>query len=100
LQVFFQVFQTHVSSVSYAFKHMLQMFHLDVSKTERVSLLGDPPATAGPGLDEASRGGASSLRVGSGGAGDVQTTRVPTWVCETMDLALDKSIYYCIIIRN
>jgi hypothetical protein len=70
LHVFFQVFQTHVSSVSYVFKYMLQIFYLDVSKTDRVSLLGDPPAAAGPGLDKASRGGVSGLRVGSGGAGD------------------------------
>jgi hypothetical protein len=35
-QVLLQVFQIHVSSVSYVFRRMLQMFHLDVSKVERV----------------------------------------------------------------
>ena len=34
--VFLQVFQTHVLSVSSIFRYMLQMFHLNVSKVERV----------------------------------------------------------------
>jgi hypothetical protein len=33
---FFQVFQTHVSSVLSVFRHMSQMFYLDVSKVERM----------------------------------------------------------------
>jgi hypothetical protein len=37
---FLQVFQKHVSSVSSVFSYMLQMFHLDVSKVDRVLLLG------------------------------------------------------------
>jgi hypothetical protein len=32
--VFLQVFQMHVSSVSSAFKHMLQVLYLDVSKVD------------------------------------------------------------------
>jgi hypothetical protein len=35
-QVFFQVFQTHDSSVSSVFRHMLQVLHLDVLKIYRV----------------------------------------------------------------
>jgi hypothetical protein len=35
-QVFLQVFQTHVLSVSSDFIHMLQVLHLDVSKVYRV----------------------------------------------------------------
>ena len=34
--VFLQVFQRHVSSVSSAFRRMLQVLHLDVSKVNRV----------------------------------------------------------------
>jgi hypothetical protein len=37
-QVFFsfflQVFQTHVSNVSYAFRRILQVLHIDVSKVD------------------------------------------------------------------
>jgi hypothetical protein len=36
----FEVFQMYVSSVSSVFTHMLQMFYLDVSKTNQVLLLG------------------------------------------------------------
>ena len=35
-QVFLQVFQTHVSSVSSVFRCLLQIFHLNVSKVDRV----------------------------------------------------------------
>jgi hypothetical protein len=35
-QVFLQVFQTHVSSVLPVYRRMLQMFHLDVSKVNRL----------------------------------------------------------------
>jgi hypothetical protein len=31
---FFQVFKTHISSVSSVLSHILQMFHLDVSKID------------------------------------------------------------------
>ena len=60
---------------------MLQIFHLVVSKVDQVLLLGThlPQQTSVWG----SRGGASDLLVGSGGAGDVRTAWVPTWVCET-----------------
>ena len=34
-QVFLQVFQKHVSSVSSTFRHMLQGLHLNVSKVDR-----------------------------------------------------------------
>jgi hypothetical protein len=34
------MFETHVSSVSSVFKRMLQMFFLDISKVDRVLLLG------------------------------------------------------------
>jgi hypothetical protein len=34
-QVFLQVFQTHVSNISFVFRHMLQLLHLDVSKLDR-----------------------------------------------------------------
>jgi hypothetical protein len=60
----FKVFAGIFSSVSDAcFKCFicLQIYVANVSsgcsKTDRMSLLGDPPAAAGPGLDEASRGG-------------------------------------------
>jgi hypothetical protein len=35
-QVFLQVFQIHVSSVSSAFRHMLQLLHLNILKVDRV----------------------------------------------------------------
>jgi hypothetical protein len=35
-QVFLQVFQTYVTSVSTIFERMLQMFHFDVSKVDCV----------------------------------------------------------------
>jgi hypothetical protein len=34
------MFETHVSSVSFVFKRMLQMFFLDISKVDRMLLLG------------------------------------------------------------
>jgi hypothetical protein len=34
-----QVFQTHVSKISFVFRHMLQLLYLDVSKLDRVSHL-------------------------------------------------------------
>jgi hypothetical protein len=34
--VFLQVFQTYVSSVLPVYRRMLQMFHLDVSKVDRL----------------------------------------------------------------
>jgi hypothetical protein len=46
---FLLMFQTHVSSVSSVFRLMLQMFHLNVLKVNRVSLLQGPtypPAAA------------------------------------------------------
>ena len=80
-QVFLQVFQTHVLSVSSVFTCMLQIFHLDVIKTNRVLLLGTHL------LQQASkrgnRGGVSGLHVGSGGAGDVRTAQSPMWACKT-----------------
>ena len=47
-QMFWQVFQTHVSSISSVFRHMLQMFHLNVSKVNWVlyMLQCDSPVTA------------------------------------------------------
>jgi hypothetical protein len=45
-QVFFQVFQKHVSSVSTAFKHMLQLLYLDASKVNQVLHLSSPPYVA------------------------------------------------------
>ena len=80
-QVFLQVFQTHVLSVSSVFTCMLQIFHLDVIKTNRVLLLGTHlPQEAS---ERGSRVGVSSLRVESGPTGDVRTVRVPTWPRET-----------------
>jgi hypothetical protein len=38
--VFLEVFQKHVSSVSSVFGRMLQAFHLDVSKVDRMSYMG------------------------------------------------------------
>jgi hypothetical protein len=74
----FQVFQMHVSSVSSVFTRMLQMFHPDVLKINRMLLLGTHlPQQAS---ERGSRGGASGLRVGSGATGDVRTARAPTWV--------------------
>jgi hypothetical protein len=45
--MFLQVFRTHVLSVSSVFKRILQMFHIDVSKVDRVLciLQHDSPAT-------------------------------------------------------
>jgi hypothetical protein len=34
--VFLQVFQTHVSNVSFVFRRILQLLHLDVLKPDRV----------------------------------------------------------------
>jgi hypothetical protein len=34
--VFLQVFQKHVLSVSFIFRHMLQVLHLDVSKIDQM----------------------------------------------------------------
>jgi hypothetical protein len=45
-QVFFQVSWKHVSSVSTAFRRMLQLFYLDVSKVNRVLHLFSPSATS------------------------------------------------------
>jgi hypothetical protein len=46
--VFLQVFQTHVLSVSFAFRHVFQTLHLDVSKVDQVwrILQRDPPSVA------------------------------------------------------
>jgi len=80
-QVFLQVFQTHVSSVSSVFTCMLQIFHLDVIKTNRVLLLGTHlPQQASK---QGNRGDVSGLHVGSGGASDVRTARAPMWACKT-----------------
>jgi hypothetical protein len=48
-QVFLQMFQMHVSSVSSVFRRILQVLHLNASKVDRVlhMLQCDPPA-AGP----------------------------------------------------
>ena len=45
-QVFFQVFQKHVSSVSTTFRRMLQLLYLDVSKVDRVLHLSSPSSAA------------------------------------------------------
>ena len=71
-QVFLQVFQTLVSSVSSVFTCMLQMFHLDVIKTNRVLLLGTHLSQQAS--KQGNRGGVRGLHVGSGGVGDVWTT--------------------------
>jgi hypothetical protein len=39
-QVFLQVFQTYISSVSYVFFFMLQRLHLNVSKVDQVLQMG------------------------------------------------------------
>jgi hypothetical protein len=72
------------------FIRILQMFRLDVSKTDRMLLLEthlpQPPTTAAgvppsrrrcPG--RGNRGGASVLRAGSGGVNDVRMARAPMW---------------------
>jgi hypothetical protein len=46
--VFFQVFQKHVSSVSSAFRRILQVLHLDVLKVDRVLHLSSSPSAASP----------------------------------------------------
>jgi hypothetical protein len=50
-QVFLQVFQTHVLSVSSVFRRMLQVLHLDVSKVDQMFhiLQCDPPVAAAGG---------------------------------------------------
>jgi hypothetical protein len=57
--VFSQVFQTLVSSVSSVFFCMLQLLHLDVSKVDRMWHTGCPWEAAG-GADDV-RGGAEPL---------------------------------------
>jgi hypothetical protein len=47
-QVFLQLFQTYVASVSIVFERMLQMFYLDVLKVDRVLYL--PPHLVLPRL--------------------------------------------------
>ena len=44
--VFFQVFQKHVSSLSSAFRHMLQLLYFGVSKADRVLHLSSSPSAA------------------------------------------------------
>jgi hypothetical protein len=44
--VFFQMFQKHVSSVSSAFRRMLQLLYLDVSKADWVLHLSSSPFAA------------------------------------------------------
>jgi hypothetical protein len=51
-QVFLQVFQTYVASVSSVFERMLQMFYLDVSKADQVLHL--PPHLLLPRLSVSS----------------------------------------------
>jgi hypothetical protein len=48
IHVFLQVFQTYILSVSFIFKRMFQMLHLDVSKVDRVlhMLQWDPHVAA------------------------------------------------------
>jgi hypothetical protein len=43
----FEMFQTHVSSVSSVFTHMLQMFYLDVFKNRSGVAIGNPLAAVG-----------------------------------------------------
>jgi hypothetical protein len=52
-QVFLQVFQMHVSSVSSTFRRMLKVLHLNVSKVDRVLRL--PPRLPLPRLGVSSR---------------------------------------------
>jgi hypothetical protein len=48
-QMFLQVFQMHVSSVSSTFRSMLQVLHLDISKVDRVlHLVPSSPWIASP----------------------------------------------------
>jgi hypothetical protein len=46
--VCFQVFQNHVSSVSSAFRCMLLLLHLDVSKVDRMLHLSSLPSATSP----------------------------------------------------
>ena len=61
-QVFLQVFQTHISSVSSYFFCMLQLLHVDVSKVYHV---GSGRGVSGPC------------------AGDVRAAQAPAWARET-----------------
>jgi hypothetical protein len=79
-QVFWQVFQTYVSSVSNTCFKCFICLHTYVAnvssgcfKNRSGVAVGHPPATAGVQA-EGSRGGASGLRAGSGG---VRTVRAP-----------------------
>ena len=47
-RVFLRVFRTHVSNVSFVFRRMLQLLHLDVSKLQRVLHLPPRFSVASP----------------------------------------------------
>jgi hypothetical protein len=57
-QVFLQMFQIHILSVSSVFKHMLQVLHLEVLKIDQVlhMLQCDSPAAATGGARGVRRG--------------------------------------------
>jgi hypothetical protein len=58
-QVFLQVFQMHVSNVSFVFKRALQLLYLDVSKLDRMLHLPPRSSAVSPQCQarEASTGG-------------------------------------------
>jgi hypothetical protein len=76
--VFLQVFQTHVSSISFIFRHMSQVLYLNVSNVDRVLyMLQCAPPTAA--TEEAVRDWAGRRRiVGSGGGADAAPSGVQT----------------------
>jgi len=107
-QVFLQVFQTYISSVSFIFKRILQMFHMNVSKVDQIShmLQCDSLATGvccscwgvmhacGKRRDGALRGGRCGKQRGKRGCAaaagvrpDVQALVLPiydTWSCTSI----------------
>jgi hypothetical protein len=66
--VFFEVFQKHVLSVLFVFRHILQASYLDVSKVNRVLQMGCAWKTGG---------GTSGPCTQFSGAGDVRAAQAP-----------------------
>ena len=83
-QVFFQVFQTHVSSVLSVLFCMLQLLHLDVSKINRMLHMEYAWQTAGDVDPLLGRSFASPTRPGYGMSGAIRSHVWLLWSCVGM----------------
>jgi hypothetical protein len=64
--VVLQVFQKHVSNVSFVFRHMLQLLHLDVSKLDQVLHLPPRLLLSRPSVKREKRAQAEAVPTGVG----------------------------------